>query len=230
MRFTGLKAHRTSPPHSNLSLDKKKCKINNFVGIFFLSFFKDPALFTGQYHLSIFPRSVLRNLLFWCPNLGPPTFTEYRRYITSVFESLQWQALPFSSLRRRCSSNLISLQPQNRLLPQGPEHTYRHSSTRPDEYAEKQSESDRPLLLLQATCLIRLWNHLLGGRDMVVLGTLTMTSLPHATSSSKEVIRAQCKFAGYSSNRHSILTRPQGEYVFREFDLRDPRQAFDFLF
>ena len=38
-----------------------------------------------------------------------------------------------------------------------------------DKHAEKLSESDRPQLLLQAACLVRLWNHLLGERDMFIM-------------------------------------------------------------
>ena len=38
-----------------------------------------------------------------------------------------------------------------------------------DKHAEKLSESDRPQLLLQAACLVRLWNHLLGERDVVIM-------------------------------------------------------------
>jgi hypothetical protein len=38
-----------------------------------------------------------------------------------------------------------------------------------DKQADKESESDRPRLLIQATCLTRLWNHLLGGREMVIM-------------------------------------------------------------
>ena len=38
-----------------------------------------------------------------------------------------------------------------------------------DKHAQKLSESDRPRLLLQAACLVHLWNHLLGGRDMVIM-------------------------------------------------------------
>jgi hypothetical protein len=38
-----------------------------------------------------------------------------------------------------------------------------------DKHAEKLSKSDRPQLLLQAACLVRLWNYLLGKRDMVMM-------------------------------------------------------------
>ena len=38
-----------------------------------------------------------------------------------------------------------------------------------DKQADEQSEFDRPRLLIQAACLTRLWNHLLGGREMVIM-------------------------------------------------------------
>ena len=38
-----------------------------------------------------------------------------------------------------------------------------------DKHADKLSESDRPRLLIQAACLVRLWNHLLGERGMVIM-------------------------------------------------------------
>ena len=38
-----------------------------------------------------------------------------------------------------------------------------------DKHAEKHYESDRPRLLIQAACLVRLWNHLLGDRVIVIM-------------------------------------------------------------
>ena len=46
-----------------------------------------------------------------------------------------------------------------------------------DKQADKGSESDRPRLLLQAACLTRLWNHLLGGREMVIMAVYVAKDL-----------------------------------------------------
>jgi hypothetical protein len=98
-----------------------------------------------------------------------------------------------------------------------------------DKEADKRFESDRPRLLIQAACLTRLWNHLLGGREMVIMAIYVEKDL---------IVSRYLFFQGngplqyvvYSSNLHSVLIQVQVEHVLREFNLEIPQQAFEFLF
>jgi len=97
-----------TPLQSSLA---KTWKVNNIVSLFFSFPSSKPSLSSqGSTILRSYLSQSYEKHFFDARNTEPVTFTEYRRYTATVFESLQWQALAFSSHRRssrRCWSHQI---------------------------------------------------------------------------------------------------------------------------